>query len=80
MVILDRESMAEDVRERYDVLSARERQVVEALMEAGDYSLEEALDMVESGVYDFYFEDDTTLAMLVATGPRILWCLSQKGS
>jgi len=54
MVDLDRENMAEDVKRRLGALTEYERQVLEALMEAGDYSLEEALDYVERGEYEYH--------------------------
>lgn len=54
MAELDRESMAEDVGERYDKLTDYERQVLEAYLEVTDYDLEEALGLVESGEYDFW--------------------------
>ena len=56
MAKLDRENMAEDVRERFDELSDYEQRAIEAIMEARDCSIEEALDIVESGDYDFYPE------------------------
>jgi len=56
MANLDRENMAEDVKKRFDALSEYERQAVEAIMEATDYSIEEALDYVERGDFEFYSE------------------------
>jgi len=54
MITLDRENMAEDVKRRLDALTEYEQQAVEAIVEAYDYSLEEALDVVEEGEYDYY--------------------------
>ena len=54
MVNLDRENMAEDIRKRFDNLLDYEQLAIAAFMEVGDYSIEEALDIVESGDYEFY--------------------------
>jgi len=54
MASLVRENMAEDIKKRFDVLTNWEQQAIEALMESEDYSIEEALDIVESGKYEFY--------------------------
>ena len=62
MVILDPEDMAEDIRKRYDALVGIEQLAVEEIMDAFDYSLERALDIVESHDYDFHYK--TTLADL----------------
>ena len=56
MVNLDRENMAEDVKKRVDALSEYGQRAVEAIMEALDYSIEEALTIVESDGYEFYPE------------------------
>jgi len=61
MAYLDRESMSEDIRERYEALSEYEKGAVEALMEAEDYSIEEieeALDIVENGDLAYYIDYD----------------------
>jgi len=55
MANMDRENMAEDLKKRFDALSDREQRAVDAIMEARDYSIEEALDIVESGDYEFYY-------------------------
>ena len=62
MVILDLEDMAEDIRTRYDALTGLEQLAVEEIMDAFDYSLERALDIVESHDYEFHYK--TTLADL----------------
>ena len=54
MVKLDRESMGEDVRKRFDVLSYYKQCAVAAIMESEGYNIEKALDVVESGNYDYY--------------------------
>jgi len=46
-------NMAEDVKKRFDALLDFEQRAVEAIMEAWDYSIEDALDVVESGRYGF---------------------------
>jgi len=51
MAEFERERLAEDVMERFDALSEYEQQAVEAIMKAKDYSIEEALDIVEKGDY-----------------------------
>jgi len=56
MAKLDYENMTEDIKKRFGVLSEYEQQAVDAIMEARDYSIEEALDTVESGDYGFYPE------------------------
>lgn len=59
MTSMDRESMAEDVRKRLGALSEFEQQAVGAIVETGDYSLEEALEIVKNGDYEFYPEIST---------------------
>ena len=54
MVKLDRESMAEDVKKRFDALSEYDQQAVEAIVEVWDYDIENALEVVESGQFVFY--------------------------
>jgi len=54
MTYLDRESMAEDIRRRYDALTDYEQRVLAALLEVTDYELEETLDYVERGEYEFW--------------------------
>jgi len=51
---LDYESMAEDIRGRFDALTEYEQWAVAAIMEAYDDSLEGALETVERGDFDFY--------------------------
>jgi len=71
MVKLDRENMVEDIRKRvkkrlikrFDALSDWEQQAMGALIEAGDYSIDQALDSVENGEFEFY-SDITSLADL----------------
>ncbi len=54
MAKFERESLAEDVRMRFDELSGHEQCAMKVIMGAWDYSIEDALDIVESGDYDFY--------------------------
>ena len=56
MTTLNRENMVKNVKKRFEALSKYEQKAVEAIMEALDYSIEEALDTVESGDYGFYPE------------------------
>ena len=67
MADMDRENMAADIRKRvkkrlmkrFVALSDWEQQAMGALMEAGGYSIEEieeALDIVENGDFEFYPE------------------------
>ena len=51
MAKFERERLAEDVMERFDALSEYEQQAVEAIMKAKDYSIEDALTIVENGDY-----------------------------
>ena len=60
MAYLDRESMAEDTRKRYDALTDYEQRAMAAIMEASTVSIEEALEIVESKTYEF-FPDITTM-------------------
>ena len=46
--------MVKDVKKSFDVLPDRGQQAVEAIMEAWGYSLEEAVEIVERGDYEFY--------------------------
>jgi len=54
MANLDRENMTEDVKKRFDALTENEQEIVEVIVEAWDYSIEEALDVVETGDYEIY--------------------------
>lgn len=75
MTYLDREDMAEDLRERYDALTDYEQRAVCAILEVLDYgdlpdsdnpdecALMAALEYVESGDYEFY-DDVATMADL----------------
>ena len=46
--------MAEDIRGRYDALSEYEQNAVRAIMGMWDYSIEDALTIVDNGGYDIY--------------------------
>jgi len=48
MAKLDYGNMAKGIKKRFGVLSEYEQQAVEAIVEVWDYSLEEALEIVES--------------------------------
>jgi len=63
MAYLDRESMAEDTRRRYDALTDYEQRALAAVMEAETVSIEEALEIVENKTYDF-FPEITSMADL----------------
>ena len=54
MAIPDHETMAEDVKRRLDVLSDADHMIVDWLVEVWDYSLEDAVDMVDKGAYGDY--------------------------
>lgn len=54
MAYLDRESMPEDIKKRIDALSDFDHMIVDWLVEVWDYSLEDAVDMVEKGTYFEY--------------------------
>ena len=54
MAEFERERLAEDAKQRLDALTEYEQQAVEAIMKAKDYSIEDALTIVENGDYDFY--------------------------
>jgi len=54
MANLDRENMAEDIRERFDELSGYEQCAIKAIVEVEGYSIEDALTIVENGDFDFY--------------------------
>ena len=58
MANMDRENMAVDIKKslkkRFDALSDWEQQAMGALMEARGYSIKQALDIVESGEFEFY--------------------------
>ena len=54
MANLNRENMAADIKKRFDDLSSLEQCAVNAIMGAYDYSIEDALTIVEDGDYDFY--------------------------
>jgi len=54
MAKFERERLAEDVQMRFDALSGHEQCAVKAIMGAWDYSIEDALTIVENGDYDFY--------------------------
>jgi len=61
MAKLDYGNMAKGIKKRFGVLSEYEQQAVEAIVEVWDYSLEEALDIVERGdiveVWDYSLEE-----------------------
>jgi len=63
MAYLDRESMSEDTRRRYDALTDYEQRALAAVMEAETVSIEEALEIVENKTYDF-FPEITSMADL----------------
>jgi len=63
MAYLDRESMSEDTRKRYDALTDYEQRALAAILEAETVSIEEALEIVENKTYEF-FPDITTMADL----------------
>ncbi len=56
MVDLNRENIAEDVMERFNTLSEFDQLAVEAIVETGEYNLEEALEIVKNEDYEFYPE------------------------
>ena len=59
MAKLDYGNMAKGIKKRFGVLSEYEQQAVEAIVEVWDYSLEEALEIVESDDYEFHPEIST---------------------
>ena len=54
MAKFDYKNMTEGAKKRFDALSEYDQQAVEAIVEVWDYSLEEALDIVERGDYEFH--------------------------
>ena len=71
MANLNRRDMAEDIRERFDELSWHEQCAMKAIMGALDYSIEDALTIVENGDYDFYpgiKRTDTLAHVLIQEG------------